>query len=208
MLFDIVYRSLFFYFLIMVIIRILGKREVGELSIADLIVLLIIADISVVSIENTDRPIGLYVTAILTLSVTQKIISYLALKFNIVRFLVDGKPSPIMTNGKLNIKEMVKQKYTVDDLVTQSRDKGIASLHDIDFAILETSGELSVFKKGETKPLPIIISGKIVVENLPLCEIDESWVMRELKRKEVNLKDVYYADIIDKKLSILDSFEE
>lgn len=205
---DIVYRALFFYFLIMVIIRVLGKREVGELSISDLIVLLIIADIAVVSIENTDKPITLYMIAILTIAMVQKIISYLALKFNIVRFLVDGKPSPIIVEGKLNINEMVKQKYTVDDLITQTRDKGISSLHEINYAILETSGELSVFKKGTKKPLPVIVSGQIVKENLSLNKIDEDWVNNELKKRKKKIKDVYYADIIDNKLSILDSFKE
>ncbi|XMB87246.1 DUF421 domain-containing protein [Mycoplasmatota bacterium WC44] len=207
MIFDTIYRAIFFYFLIMVIIRVLGKREVGELSIADLIVLLIIADIAVVSIENTKVPMYIYISAILTISIVQKIISFLSLKFNFVRFLVDGKPSMIMVNGKLNINEMKKQKYTVDDLISQTRDKDIASLHDISYAILETSGDLSVFKKGTKKPLPVIVSGEIVKENLAKYNRDESWINEQLNKKNLKLKDVYYADITKDTLSILKGFE-
>ncbi|QVK20319.1 DUF421 domain-containing protein [Mycoplasmatota bacterium] len=201
---EIILRTIFFYLLIVFTVRLLGKREVGELSIADLIVLLIIADIAVISIENVDQPVYLYVVAIFTVALSQKILSFLALKNNKIRFLVDGKPSLIIRDGKLNIKEMQKQKYTVDDLVSQTREKGIASLHDVDYAILETSGELSVFLKGTLKPLPVIISGEIVEENLEFLNKSEEWLKNQVYKNDINLSDIYYASIVDEKLIILD----
>lgn len=205
MILQILLRTVFFYLLIILMLRLLGKREVGELSVVDLIVLLIIADIAVIALENLDKPSYLYIIAIITIAATQKILAFISLKSNFARLLIDGKRSIIIQEGKLNIKEMKSQRYSIDDLLSQTREKGVASLHEIEFAILETSGDLSIFLKKDANPLPIIISGEIVKDNLPILKKTEEWVNLQLKEKNKQIKDVYYANIVNDKLCILNS---
>ena len=123
--------------------------------------------------------------------------SYISLKSNKVRNLFDGTPSVIINGGLINYKEMVKQRYNMEDLLTQLREKGIRSIEEVDYAILETSGNLSVFKKdslflGEY-PLPVILDGKIDYDTLRQIKKSDSWIRKFLKSKSLSLEDVFYA---------------
>ena len=138
-------RTLFFYFLIFMIYRIMGKREVGQLGIIDLIVSILIAEFAVISIENADKSIFVSVIPILTLLVLQVSLAFLTLKKPKFRIFLDGNPSIIIQEGKINYKEMLKQKYNLDDLTVQLREKGYRTIEDIEYAILENNGTLSVF---------------------------------------------------------------
>ena len=167
-------KTLFFYFLIMVIYRIMGKREVGELSIMDLIVSIFIAEIAAISIDNYKQNMFLSVVPIVALVIIQVVISRISLKNSTIRSILDGDPSVIIERGKVNFKEMLQQRYNLDDLLVQLRSRGIKSIEEVDYAILETSGKLSVFKKDDDKnrtyPLPVIIDGKVQKDVwAPLC---------------------------------------
>ena len=143
----------------------MGKREVGQLGIIDLIVSILIAELAVLSIEELDKSIFISIVPILTLTLLQTMLAYFSLKKPKFRILLDGNPSLIIKNGKVNFKEMTKQKYNLDDLLVQLREKGFKSIEEIEYAILENNGTLSVFAYEEEKdnylPLPLILDNKI-----------------------------------------------
>ena len=157
-------RTVFFYGVIMVVYRIMGKREVGELSIIDLIVSILIAEIAAISIEKYDSSILVSLVPIAAIVIVQVLIAKISLKSSNVRNLSDGTPTVIIKQGKIKFKEMVKESYNLDDLLTQLRSRGIKSIEDVDYALLETSGKLSVFPKmGNASgdfPLPVILDGQ------------------------------------------------
>ena len=201
-------RTIFFYFFIFIVYRIMGKREVGQLGIIDLIVSILIAELVVISIENYDNNIMMSIIPILTLLILQVSLSYLSLRKPKFRIFLDGNPSIMIQNGKINYKEMMKQKYNLDDLLVQLRDKGYRSIEEIEYAILENSGTLSVFpypkdKKKTPLPLPIILDSHIQTDTLKRLNKDETWVYDLLKKKNINLENVFYAFYKDNNVFII-----
>ena len=192
--FSIIFKTLFFYFFIVFLYRIMGKREVGQLGIIDLIVSVLIAELVAISLENNNENIFLVIIPIILLVFCQIIMAFLSLKQKTIRTIFDGKPSVIVNKGKINIKEMIKQRYNLDDLLTQLRENSVRSLKEVDYAILETSGKLSVFKTGkigETEfPLPIIVEGRIEYNNLKLLNKDENWLLKHIN---TDLNKIFYG---------------
>lgn len=188
-------KSLFFYLLITVVYRIMGKREIGELSIMDFIVSIFIAELAAISIENYNDNMFLSIIPIAVLVVLQIFSAKLSLKSENVRSLIDGNPSVIINRGKVNFEEMLKQRYNLDDLLTQIRDKGIKSLDEIEYAVLENNGKLSTFLYEDKKvyPMPLILDGVIQYETLNDINKNKEWLMKILKSENVNLDKVFYA---------------
>lgn len=190
-------RTFIFYVIITLIYRFMGKREVGQLGIIDLIVSILIAELAAISIDNRDESIFLSILPICLLVVIQYILSKISVSSNKFRNIVDGVPSIIISNGKINFKEMVKQRYNLDDLLTQLREKKIKTIEDVDFAILENSGTLSVFTKYDKRvgeyPLALILDGKIDYDTLKMIKKNVSWLNDVLANKKVKLEDVFYA---------------
>ena len=182
--FIVLMKTLFFYFLIMVIYRIMGKREVGELSIMDLIVSIFIAELAAISIDNYKESIFLSIIPIVVLVIIQLVISRISLKSSTVRNILDGNPSVIIDRGQVNFKEMLRQRYNLDDLLVQLRSRGIKSIEEVDYAILETSGKLSVFKRSDDK-----------IQKDVLFQIgkDSSWLLDKIKKEGYQLEDVFYG---------------
>jgi len=143
---PILLKGIVIYFVVLIVIRFMGKREIGQLSIFDFAIILVIADLLVVGLEDKSTPFYYYILPIAALAIIQKIIAFLMLKVPPLRVAFEGKQSLIIDNGKLNIKEMKKQNYNVDDLITQLRLKNIRSISEVKYAILETNGEISVYK--------------------------------------------------------------
>ncbi|MDR4948714.1 DUF421 domain-containing protein [Neobacillus cucumis] len=188
----IVLRTLFFYGLIIIIFRVMGKREIGELSILDLVVFIMIGEMAVVAIEKHDSPLLHTMVPMIVLMALQIILAIISLKSKRVRDLIDGKPIIIINRGKIDEDAMRKQRYNFDDLLTQLREKNIRSIADVEFAILESSGSLSVIEKlknssNETKQgditIPLILDGQIDEENLRRINKTNLWLRQELKKK-------------------------
>lgn len=192
--FTIIFRTIFFYFFIVFLYRIMVKREVGQLGIIDLIVSILIAEIVAISLDNTDDNIFMAIIPILLLVLCQIAMAFLSLKKRNIREMFDGTPSVIINNGKINIKEMVKQRYNLDDLLTQLREKDYRSLNEVDYAILENSGKLSIFKKEDEKdlefPLPLILEGKINEDALSILNKDKTWLLNNIK---CNVEEIFYG---------------
>ena len=205
---KIIFRMSFFYFFILIIYRMMGKREVGQLGIIDLIVSILIAELVVVSVEDLDISILYSLVPVMCLVFLQMILSYSSLKSPKMRELLDGTPSFIIKYGKINYNEMVKQKYNLDDLLVQLREKGYRNIEDIEYAILENNGTLSVFeynKKNTSSPLPmaVILDGKIQYETLREMKRDDSFIYKLLDNKKIELKDIFYAFYKDNSLFVI-----
>ena len=203
----VLFRTFFFYIFITLMYRFMGKREVGQLGIVDLIVSILIAEFAAVSIEQKEEPLMMFVLPIILLLIIQVLMSYISLKSNKIRNLFDGNPSVVINGGRINFKEMVKQRYNMEDLLTQLREKGIRSLEEVDFAILESSGNLSVFKKdskllGEY-PLPVILDGKIDYDTLRQIDINEEWIIKYLVKYKIGINDVFYGFYRDRNLFLI-----
>ena len=203
----ILFRTFFFYILITLIYRFMGKREIGQLGIVDLIVSILIAEFAAVSIEQKEEPLIMFVLPTILLLIIQVLISYISLKNAKIRNLFDGNPSVIINRGKINYKEMIKQRYNMDDLLTQLREKGIRTIEEVDFAVLESSGNLSVFNISSKMlgeyPLPIILDGKLDYDTLRQIDVTEEWVIKELKKEFLGISDVFYAFYREKSLYII-----
>ena len=200
-------RTILFYIIITVLYRFMGKREVGQLGIVDLIVSILIAELAAISIDNRTESIFLSIIPIVALVLIQMGMAYYSLKNQKVRDTFDGTPSVMINRGKINFKEMVKQRYNIDDLLTQLREQHIKSIEEVDYAILETSGKLSVFKKKDNRfgdyPLPLILDGKIQEDTLKQIQKTEKWLQKTLTEEKVNIEDIFYAFYQEKNIFII-----
>ena len=200
---SIIIRTVFMYFFIILVYRIMGKKEVGQLSIVDLIVSILIAELVAIAIEGK-RNILVAILPISILVVVQILMSYISLKSIKFRYLIDGKPTIIIKNGKLNFTEMSKIRYSLDDLITQLRLQGIKSIEKIKYAILENNGSLSVFTDNSDYPMPIILDGIIDYEVLKEIKKDYKWLNNILVNKGLQLNDIFYAFYTNHKIFIIE----
>lgn len=190
---SLVFRTIFMYFFVIFVYRVMGKKEVGQLSVVDLIVSILIAELIALSIESKEGDILISVIPILVLVIIQILISYITLKNNKIRYIIDGKPTMIIKDGKLNFTEMSKLRYSLDDLLTQLRLQGIKSIDKVKYAILENNGELSVLLDDSTYPMPLILDGVIDYNTLKEIGKDYKWILKVIKNKNLNLEDIFYA---------------
>jgi uncharacterized membrane protein YcaP (DUF421 family) len=214
----ILFRTLLLYLLILLIFRLMGKREIGELSILDLVVYIMIAEMASLSIENTKDPLVNTLLPIFILVIIQISLALLSLKSKKFRDIVDGKPTVIINNGKIDEQAMKAQRYNFDDLLLQLREKDVGNIADVEFAILEPSGKLSIFQKNQDSQdesdqekgslaLPLIIDGEIQEDNLLLIDKTSDWLLKQLKEKGYEdpgrisfcsfQKGEFYIDLID-----------
>lgn len=193
--FIILIRTVIFYISISVLYRIMGKREIGELKVADLVVSLLLSNLAASGIENYDENIFIALLPVALLVLLQIITSRITLKYTKVRKIIDGEASVIINRGKVNFKEMLKQRYNLDDLLMELRSQGIKSIEDVDYAILEVSGNLSVFEKNgdDAYPLPLILNGKVDEDVLLQIGKDDEWLIKVLKDEGYDLVDVFYG---------------
>ncbi len=191
----IIFRTLLYYILFLLLFRIMGKREIGELGMNDLLVSVLFAEFATLAIEKYNEPLLKTIIPTLIIVILQVSISYISLKNLKFREIIDLKPSLIIKDGLINFKEMEKQRYGIEDLLTQVRDKGIKSLDEIEYAILENNGKLSIFLYDNKKiyPMPLIIDGKIQYDTLAYLNKTKNWIYNILKKENTDLKNVFYA---------------
>jgi uncharacterized membrane protein YcaP (DUF421 family) len=188
-------RTFFLYFLILIVLRVMGKREVGELGVIDVVVFIIMAEVAAVGIEDPKNKLFHSVLPILILLVIQLITSYISLKSKKFRDLVDGDPSVIIRNGIIVEDEMRRQRYNLDDLFQQLREQQIGSVREVTYAFLEPSGNLSVFTKEDTQPVLALISdGVIQNRHIEIVGISEQQLINELTKLGINdIKHIFYC---------------
>lgn len=203
-LFVVAWRTIFLYLLILFIFRIMGKREVGELSLMDLVIFVMIAEVASFAIDNPQRKLFESILPMILLLLIQLGTSYWSLKSKKIRDLIDGDPSVIIRNGEIIESEMRKQRYNLDDLFQQLREQQIGSIQDVSYAFLEPSGNLSVFKNdGDHPVLPLIVDGDVQESHLDLIQQDKEWLLDELKKIHIHdPKTVFYCSYEREKLYV------
>ena len=176
----------------------MGKREIGQLGIIDLVVTITIAELCAISIENFTDNILYTIIPIIILIVLEISLAFISIKSRTFRTIFGGKPSLIIAGGKINYHEMIKQRYSVDDLLLHLRQKSIKSIDEIEYAFLEANGKLSLFKYNlfKTKsnyPMPLIVDGNIQEKALKQIKKNKAWLINELERKNLTTHEVFYA---------------
>lgn len=202
------FRTIFFYFLVVLAYRIMGKREISQLEIIDLIVSILMAELIAISIENMDDSIILTIVPIVALVVLEIVLAKLSLKSRKFNELMSGKPSLLIVNGKIKFKELIKNRYSLDDILLELRQNGIKSLSDVEYAILEPNGKLSVFKYNILKtksdfPLALIIDTVIQEDTLKYLKKDKEWLINKLHSKNILLNNVFYSFYKNNKIYII-----
>jgi uncharacterized membrane protein YcaP (DUF421 family) len=196
---SIILRTIALYALVLLIFRIMGKREIGELSILDLVVFIMIGELAVVAIEDQKEPVMHSIVPMIILLVIQICFALLSLKSKKFRDVVEGKPTIIINQGKIDEHLMRSQRYNMDDLLMQLREKDIRSIADVEFAILEPSGKLSIFEKEDNNKsgdftIPLIMDGLIQEENLSRINKNKLWLRQELKKKgHKDIKNIFFC---------------
>lgn len=191
-------RTIILYLLIIVGIRLMGKHQVGELEPAELVLTLLISDLAAVPMQDFGIPLLTGVIPIVVLLCITMILSVLTMKSIRFRALACGKPSIIIENGKLRQKDMGKNRFTLDELMEELRLQGITDISTVKYAILETSGKLSVLPYANQSPatplqmglqaedisLPILIinDGRVLEENLISRGLNLRWLEKQLKQ--------------------------
>ncbi|KKK33089.1 membrane protein [Mesobacillus campisalis] len=181
----IILRTLLLYIIIIITFRVMGKREIGELSLLDLVVFIMIAEMAAMAIENFNDPLIKSLLPMMLLVGIQFVFALASLKSKRFREIIDGKPSIVINNGKIDEGEMRRQRYNFDDMLLQLREEGVGDIADVEYAILEPSGKMSVFKKSasEKLSLPLILDGTINEENLILIGKTNDWLQGQLEKQ-------------------------
>lgn len=173
----------------------------------DFIVSLFIAELVAISIENYNTSIFMSLIPVLSLSLIQIGLSYLSIKNKKIRDIIDGNPSVIIENGKVNFKEMKRQRYNIEDLLMQLRDNSIKSISEIDYAVLETNGKLSIFQKDNSHdyPLPLILNGIVDMNTLKKINKNEIWLDKELEKLNLERENIFYCFYENNNLYVIES---
>ncbi len=200
-------RSLILYIVVIFGMRIMGKRQLGQLQPSELVVTILISNIATLPIENSDVPLILGIVPILTLMCFEVILSVCTLKSTRLRKLVWGNTRVLIQNGRINQQELSDLRYSVDDLMEQLRANGIFDLRQVEFVLAETNGQLSIVKKSpfetlspksagiqvENTPPPVLVvdDRKVIEEGLKLCKMSEQELKKLLKKAGYRLEDVF-----------------
>ena len=194
-LFIIGYRTVLLYVLIVIILRIMGKREVGELGVIDVVVFVIMAEVAAFALDSPDQKLLHSIMPMIILLAIQLLSSFISLKSKRFRDTVDGEPTVMIRHGQIMEHEMRKQRYNLDDLFQQLREQQIGSVHEVSFAYLEPSGNLSVFKHDGIQPvLSLVSDGVIQSKHLELIGKTEDWLDKELKKQGItDITQLFYC---------------
>lgn len=184
--------------MLVLIIRIMGKHQIGQLQPYELVITILISELAAIPMQDTEVPLINGIIPILTLLIIQVILSLLTLKNATARRIICGGPSILIENGKIREEELVRLRYSLSDLLEQLRLKDLPNIADVEFAILETSGKLSIIPKSQKRPVspedlhletsyeglpvPLIMDGQVVRHNLERTQKDENWLRQELIR--------------------------
>ena len=200
-------RTLILYALVVLGMRIMGKRQLGELQPSELVTPILISNIATLPIENTNVPLLSGAVPILTLMCFEVILSYLGMKNRRFRTILSGTPRIIIRQGKIDQQELENLRYSVDDLMEQLRVNSIFDIQQVEMAVVETTGQLSVCKKAETFPLTasdlgkippalnipavVVSDGQLLPQGLDYCGIKEETVRKLAKKQGRELQDIF-----------------
>lgn len=189
------------YFVIIFALRIMGKREVGELSVFDVVIYLVMSELLAISITDENESILKSLVPIFTLAFLQISISWVLLKSKKIRDIFDGRCVILIHNGHINQAKMRKERYSIDDLMSQIRDRDLSSPDEVAFAVLENNGQLSILPKSKCKvrhPEPIISDGKVNEKALQEVGYDRAWLELAIQKEGITSVDEVFLCLLQK----------
>lgn len=185
-------RTIIIYLIFIVSIRLLGKRQVGELEVSELVITFMLSELATVPIQNPSIPLSYVIIPIVILIAGEIISSFLITKSRLLKKLVLGNPSYIIKKGKLNQHELSRLRMGISELLYELRLKDVGDISNVEYAILEENGKLSVFEKDkEPLSLALITDGAINKSNLDIINKEEKWLISYLKKHKIELENVF-----------------
>lgn len=200
-------RSLILYILVVFSVRLMGKRQLGELQPSELVITILVSNIATLPLEDTDIPVIVGITPILALVCFEVIVSWLILRMPKLRKIISGSPKIVISNGKINRNVLRELRFSVDDLMTALRGRDIFDLSEVQFAIVETTGSMSIMKKplkdAPTKeelniqadcidpPQVVVSDGKIMRVALQSMGFNEQFVKNIAKKSGLAVDDIF-----------------
>lgn len=205
-------RTLILYGLVVLVMRLMGKQQVGQLQPFELVIAIMLSELAAIPMQDTTIPLLYGIIPIFTLLLVQIAISYISLKSLRLRKFFHGTPSILIAQGKIREDELRRIRYSLTDLLEVLRTKNYPNIADVEYAILETNGDLSVIPKAQKRtvtledlnlttnaeimPLALILDGEVNQGNLARANLDLQWLHEELKKHGVeNIKDVLLASL-------------
>ena len=204
-------RAIVLYIIVLGVMRFMGKREIGQLQPFELVISIMIADLASTPMAEIGIPITNGIIPILGLLVMHLIISFLNLKSVKAREILSGKPRILIYRGKIDEKALIRERFTINELEERLRGKDVMNLADVEYAILETNGEISVILKPNKRTVTtedlklspeyegmsydLVIDGKVMYENLKKLGKNYKWLEKELKKQSMNPQSTLVATI-------------
>ena len=194
-------RAIILYIIVLIVMRLMGKREIGQLQPFELAISIMIADLASITMTETGIPITRGIIPILGLLVMHLLISLINLKSVKAREIICGKPRILIYRGKIDEKALIKERFTINELEERLRGNGVASVGDVEYAILETSGDITVIQKPNKRttipedfnimpeyegiPYDLVVDGKIMNKNLKKIGKDYNWLQKEVGKFKI-----------------------
>ena len=191
-------RAIVLYIIVLIVMRLMGKREIGQLQPFELAIAIMIADLATIPMTETGIPITNGIVPILGLLVMHLLISIINIKSIKAREIICGKPRNLIYRGKIDEAALIKERFTINELQERLRDKDVVNLADVEYAILETSGQVTVIEKPNKRkvipedlgimpeyegiPYDLVVDGKIMKDNLKAINKDYAWLKREVNK--------------------------
>lgn len=210
---TILFRTLIIYIILIVTLRLMGKRQLGELEITELVTTLLISEIATLPIGDPSLPVIYAVIPLITILVCEVALSVILLKCPRLKNIASARPSILIRHGKLDQKELRRIRISIDELISEVRQAGLSTLADVDYAILEQNGKISVIPRRAAQPPDakalgiypkengilhaLIEDGRINTYNLSLLALDRTWLEARLAERQLRQKDVFYLGIDD-----------
>lgn len=206
-------RTVIIYLILIAAIRLMGKRQIGELEVSELVITFMLSELAVNPISDKRISIFHAIIPILILLSAEVILSFFVSRSAVFKKIMFGKPSIVIRNGVIDQKELSRQRISVSEFISELRLNGISSVSDVEYAIIEDNGKLSVFPKKSKQPLTpedvnieiqskgithcVIIDGKLCKDSLAFSGKDSMWLQSKLKSKHADIKDVYLMTVDD-----------
>lgn len=213
-----VVRTIILYLLVIVSLRVMGKRQIGEMQPSELVVAIMISDLAAVPMQAIDIPLINGIIPVLTLIVAEVFMSYLSLKSRRMRKIISGEPSIIVYNGHVNEGELERLRFNMNDLLEQLRINNYSNISEVDCVIMETNGQLSIIPKNDAKSVTLkdlnikdeqdklqhllITDGEVNVKELKKIGRDTKWLDMELEKMKLKKSQVFFA-VFDEKSGLI-----
>ena len=190
-------RTIIIYVILNIMLKIMGKRQIGELEVNELVSTLLISEIGALPISDTDIPLLPSIIPILFIASSEVIVSILKNKSPLLKRVVEGEPTYIIYKGRLRQKVLAENRISINEVLTEMRIQGIANFNDIRYAILEQNGKLSFLRESDSPEVSItlVIDTKPDVKNIEEAGLTMQWINEKLSEMHVRIEDVFLMTV-------------